>query len=91
MRLLKTVLATEGQKRFKLIETDASLSPKKCTKPERFKTPTHKIKHDIRALNLSDMDISAARQAYKKLNNKTQYCIQFGEPPKADDDFLIIK
>ena len=35
--------------------------------------------------------MSQAAKLFRKLNTKTSYCLQFGEPPKAEEDFVVMK
>lgn len=37
------------------------------------------------------MDVSTARKAYKKMTNQTQYFDKYGEPPKAEEDYVVMK
>jgi hypothetical protein len=41
--------------------------------------------------NLEDIDMNEAAKLFRKLNTKTSYCSQFGEPPKAAEDFVVLK
>jgi len=42
-------------------------------------------------IDFCDFDVEEARSVFRKLNTKTTYCTQFGEPPKADEDFVVLK
>ena len=38
-----------------------------------------------------DFDVNEARSVFRAMSNKTSYCSQFGEPPKAAEDFVVMK
>lgn len=37
------------------------------------------------------MNIDDAKKMLRKIHNTTQYCTNFGEKPKAQEDFMILK
>jgi len=42
-------------------------------------------------INFEDLDYKSAKQLFRKMNYQTSYNKQFGEPPKAAEDFLVMK
>jgi len=38
-----------------------------------------------------NFDHVKAKEAFRKMTQKTSYCSQFGEPPKAAEDYVILK
>lgn len=42
-------------------------------------------------INSPGFDAQAAREQFRKKANQTCYRYQFGEPPKAAEDYIIIK
>ena len=46
---------------------------------------------DASRFNLEDIDMKEAARLFRKLNTKTSYCAQFGEPPKAEEDYVVMK
>jgi hypothetical protein len=46
---------------------------------------------DLGEFEIDDLDLNEARKLFRKLNTKTSYCQQFGEPPKAAEDFVVMK
>ena len=46
---------------------------------------------DLGELEFEDLDLNEQRRLFRKLNTKTSYCLQFGEPPKAAEDFVVMK
>jgi len=38
-----------------------------------------------------DFDAKKAKDAFRKMTQKTSYRQQFGEPPKAEEDYVVVK
>jgi hypothetical protein len=38
-----------------------------------------------------DYSYSMAHKKFQEINNKTSYGRSFGEPPKAEEDFVVLK
>ena len=47
----------------------------------------------VRSFNVNDasFDLQAAKDKFRKRQNQSSYRQSFGEPPKAAEDFLVIK
>jgi len=58
-------------------------------KPHKFASQTEGPSLD--ELDIHSLDVNTAKKIFKKQNNRTAYCWQFGERPKAAEDFLIVK
>jgi len=41
--------------------------------------------------NNNGFDLNKQREVFRKLYTKSAYSIQFGEPPKATEDYVIMK
>lgn len=41
--------------------------------------------------DINSMSLTDARSYYRKMLNQTSYQRQFGEPPKAEEEFLVLK
>lgn len=41
--------------------------------------------------NDNGFDLNKQREVFRKLYTKSAYSIQFGEPPKATEDYVIMK
>lgn len=42
-------------------------------------------------ISVANMDIKKAKERLRKINTQTSYRNQFGEPPKAAEDYVVIK
>ena len=42
-------------------------------------------------INAPGFDAAAAQEKFRKKQNQTSYRYQFGEPPKAAADFLVVR
>ena len=42
-------------------------------------------------IGLNSVDSNNSREVFRKLTNKSSYSLQFGEPPKAAEDYVILK
>lgn len=42
-------------------------------------------------ISVSKMDFKAAKEQLRKMNTQTSYRNQFGEPPKAAEDYVVLK
>ena len=45
----------------------------------------------MHSIELEDLDVNEAKKLYRKLNTKSSYNTMFGEPPKAEEDYVIMK
>ena len=45
----------------------------------------------MHCIELEDLDVNEAKKLYRKLNTKSSYNTMFGEPPKAEEDYVIMK
>ena len=76
--MLKTVIDIKGNKRFKNL---------------------HEIEHHEKSFQdnmltmdpARDLSTEKAREEFRKMTTKTSYRAQFGEPPKAAEDYVIMK
>lgn len=75
LRVAKAVIDIRGTRRFK----DTLGNGPNANQAEEF---------DI---NDPGFDSQAAREKFRKKQNQTVYRYQFGEPPKAAEDYVIIK
>ena len=75
MRVIKTVLDIRGEKRFK----------------KNGAAGVNKKDEDIDKLSVANFDSEKAHEIFRKMTQKTSYRSQFGEPPKAAEDYLIMK
>jgi hypothetical protein len=46
---------------------------------------------DLGEYAIDDLNLDEARKLFRKLNTKSSYTMQFGEPPKAEEDFVVMK
>lgn len=53
-------------------------------------SPTSKGK-TIDDIVFEDLDHKAAKELFRKMNYQTSYNKQFGEPPKAAEDYVVMK
>ena len=49
------------------------------------------IKTEIEDMSLKKFDLNSAKETFRKNTLKTSYGTSFGEPPKAAEDFVILK
>jgi hypothetical protein len=49
------------------------------------------IKSEIDDISHKKFDLVSAKETFRKNALKTSYGTQFGEPPKAAEDFVILK
>jgi hypothetical protein len=75
LRVIKTVLDIRGEKRFKKNQEMA-----KANEDEQLDN-----------LSGSNFDADKAHNLFRKMTQKTSYRCQFGEPPKAAEDYMIMK
>jgi hypothetical protein len=65
------------------------LKGQKRFKPHKFASQGEGPSLD--ELDIHTLDVNTAKKIFKKQNTKTAYCWQFGERPKAAEDFMIVK
>jgi len=75
LRIISTVLEIRGAKRFK----DKGTGEPKLESVHSF---------DV---NSKVFDAASAQKQFRKTMTQTSYRSQFGEPPKAAEDFLVVK
>lgn len=75
MRVIKTVLDIRGEKRFK----------------KNGNVNHAKEDEEIDGLSVKNFDSNKAHEIFRKMTQKTSYRSQFGEPPKAAEDYVIMK
>mmetsp|Transcript_13151 Transcript_13151/g.22261 ORF Transcript_13151/g.22261 Transcript_13151/m.22261 type:complete len:182 (-) Transcript_13151:640-1185(-) len=78
LRVLKTIIDIRGNKRFKPLQGGSQ-------KIDAL------LEEDIFTLHARNFESTAAKDLFRKMTQKTSYRTQFGEPPKATEDYVIMK
>lgn len=76
LRVIKAVMDIRGAKRFKDLQSNGGADTL-----------------SVNSFNINDpiFDATAAQEKFRKKQNQTSYRYQFGEPPKAAEDFVVIR
>lgn len=97
MRILKTIQDIKGAKKFKPLEKENADLPQKMSprniSPRNTGFSSFASSHgpDASSFDFEEFDIQNAKALYRKLNYQTSYSRQVGEPPKAQEEFAILK
>jgi hypothetical protein len=54
-------------------------------------SPSRTQEFGVADIDYSEFDVEEAKNVFRKLNTKTTYATQFGEPPAAAEDFVVMK
>lgn len=77
----------EKLKNYKTLQSGTEKSPSPARYDPRDKSP----ENNFGVPDISTMSLSEARSYYRSQLNKTSYQRQFGEPLKAESEFLLLK
>lgn len=58
---------------------------------KRFKKADNNADPILEVTNFEDLNTDEARARFRKLMSTTSYCRNFGEKPKAQEDYMILK